>query len=116
MLRSQEPRGGGWSTLTWALLVFGTVLSIGLLSLYSFRVASESVQDLVRANNLSAGMIAAELVKHDFDQSRKLARTAATLPGMVEAVERHNEGAVRSLLQTVVQSYHEIDRAYVTDR
>jgi len=105
-------RGG---TLTWGLLVFGALLPIGLLSLYAYRITSQSVRDLVQANNVSAGTIAAELVGHDLEQNINLARAIAALPGMIEAVESRDEEAVRAHLRAVVESYQLLDRAFVTD-
>jgi signal transduction histidine kinase len=51
----------GWTTLTWGLLIFAALLPIGLLSLYAFRLTSQSVRDLVEANNLSAATMAAKV-------------------------------------------------------
>ena len=110
-----------WSTLTWGLLVFAALLPVGLLSLYAFRITSQSVRDLVEANNLAAATITAELVSREFEQSINLARAFAALPGMVGAVGlRDKEAAraeeeVRARLRTLVQSYPRVDRAFVTD-
>jgi signal transduction histidine kinase len=111
----------GWTTLTWGLLVLAALLPIGLLSLYAFRLTSQSVRDLVQANNLSAATITAELVSRDLEHSINLARAFAALPGMVEAVELHDRDAaradeeIRARLRTLVQSYPHVDRAFVTD-
>jgi signal transduction histidine kinase len=110
-----------WTTLSWGLLVFAGLLPIGLLSLYTLRLTAQSVRDLVQANNLSAATMTAELVSRDLEHSINLAQAFAALPGMVEAVAlRENDAAraeeeVRARLQTVVQSYPRIDRAFVTD-
>jgi len=110
-----------WSTLTWGLLVFAALLPVGLLSLYAFRITSQSVRDLVEANNLSAATITAELVSREFEQSINIARAFAALPGMVGAAGlRDKEAAraeeeVRARLRTLVQSYPRVDRAFVTD-
>jgi signal transduction histidine kinase len=63
----------------------------------------------------------AELVSRDLEHSINLVQAFAALPGMVEAVElRQHDAAraeeeVRTRLQTIVQSYPRIDRAFVTD-
>jgi signal transduction histidine kinase len=111
----------GWTTLTWGLLIFAALLPIGLLSLYAFRLTSQSVRDLVVANNLSAATMAAELVSRDLEHSTNLARAFAALPGMVAAVELRTKDAtgaeeeVRAHLRTLVQAYPRVDRAFVTD-
>src|SRR5919197_2836568 len=84
--------------LTWGLLVFAALLPIVLLSLYSFHVTSQSVRDLVQANNQSATTITAELVSRDLENSVNLAQAFAALPGMIEAVEDHDGAAVRDRL------------------
>jgi signal transduction histidine kinase len=110
-----------WSTLTWGLLVFAALLPIGLLSLYAFRLTSQSVRELVESNNLSAATITAELVSRELEHSINLARAFAALPGMVEAVDLRDTDAawaeeeVRARLRTLVQSYPRVDRAFVTD-
>jgi signal transduction histidine kinase/CheY-like chemotaxis protein len=100
--------------LTWGLLVFAALLPIVLLSLYSFHVTSQSVRDLVQANNQSATRITAELVSRDLENSVNLVKVFAALPGMIEAVEHHNAEAVRDRLQAVVQAYRRVDRAFIT--
>jgi signal transduction histidine kinase len=103
------------SALGWAVLVSAALLPIVLLSLYSIQVASTSVRRMVQANNASAARITAELVRHDLDASLQLAQMFAALPGVIEAVERHDEETVRGQLRAVVQSYPHIDRAFVMD-
>jgi signal transduction histidine kinase len=110
-----------WSTLTWGLLVFAALLPIGLLSLYAFRLTSHSVRELVEANNLSAATITAELMSRDLEHSINLARAFAALPDVIMAVESRDRDApraeeeIRARLQTLVQSYPRVDRAFVTD-
>src|SRR5207249_358134 len=98
----------------WGLLVFAALLPIVLLSLYSFHVTSQSVQDLVQANNQSATRLTAELVSRDLENSVNLAQAFAALPGMLEAVEHHDAEAVRDRLGAVVQAYRRVDRVGVT--
>jgi signal transduction histidine kinase len=110
-----------WTMLPWGLLVFAALLPIGLLSWYAFRLTSQAMRDLVAANNLSATTMTAELVSRDLEHSINLARAFAALPGMLEAVDLREQDVaraeveVRVRLQTMVQSYPRIDRAFVTD-
>jgi signal transduction histidine kinase len=122
-MKVQAERSGGrivmtrkavGTTLTWGLLVFAALLPIALLSLFAFHITSQSVRDLVQANNQSATRITAELVSRDLENSVNLATAFAALPGLVEAVERHDEEAVRAGLRAVVLSYRRVDRALVT--
>jgi signal transduction histidine kinase len=103
------------STLTWSLLVLAGLLPIVLLSLYAYRVTSESVRELVVANNRSAAQMAAELVGREFENSISLGNAAAMIPAMVEAVERHDVEAVRMRLKATVQAFPRLDRAFVVD-
>jgi signal transduction histidine kinase len=110
-----------WTTLTWGLLVCAALLPIGLLGVYALRLTSQSARHLVAAHNLLAAMMTAELVSRELEHSINLARAFAALPGMVEAVELRDQDAaraeeeVRARLQTVVQAYPRVDRAFVTD-
>lgn len=104
-----------WNTLAWSLLVLAALLPIGLLSWYSFRIASESIRRLVQANNEAAAEVTAELVSRDLERSRDLARTIAALPGMIDIVERQDAEGVRVRLQKVVETSRGIDRMFVTD-
>lgn len=88
--------------LIWGLLVCAVLLPIALLGLYSFHITSQSVRDLVQANNQSATRITAELVSRDLENSVNLAKAFAALPGLIEAVEHHDEEAVRDRLRVVV--------------
>jgi signal transduction histidine kinase len=108
-------RDGLRATFTWTLLVLAGLLPIVLLSLYAYRVTSESVHELVVANNRSAAQMAAELVGREFENSISLGNAAATIPAMVEAVEHHDLDAVRMRLRATVQAFPRLERAFVID-
>ena len=110
-----EATGNVRAVLRWCALCLAALLPVGLLGLYAFRVASRSVTDLVEANNRAAAQMAAELVRRDLDNCLSVARSFASLPGVVDAVERQDETAVRARLQAVVRGYPRVDRAYVFD-
>jgi len=101
--------------LTWTVLVLAGLMPIILLSLYAFQVTSESVRDLVMANNRSAAQMTAELVGRAFDDSISLGNASATIPAMVEAVARRDADAVRARLRAAVHAFSCIDRAFVLD-
>jgi PAS domain S-box-containing protein len=104
-----------WRTATWGALVFAALLPIVLLGLYAYRLSADSVRELVHANNHSAATITAELISHDLQQGVGIARTVTAMPGLIDAVRRRDEQAVRALLRAAVTSHPYIDRAYVTD-
>lgn len=110
-----------WSLRPWGLLIFAALLPIGLLSVYAFRLTSQSVHELVAANNLSAATITAELVSREFEHNINLTRAFASLPEMVNAVESRDRDAaqaeeeIRARLRTLVEAYPRVDRAFITD-
>jgi len=104
-----------WTTFTWGLVVFVALLPVGLLGVYAFRITSQSLRDSVQANNLSAATITADSVSQSFEHSLNLARTIAASPDVIAAVQDRDEEGVRARLQTLVESYPRIDRAFVTD-
>ena len=101
--------------LAWGMIIVAALLPITLLSLYAVRITSQSVRNLVQSNNVSAAAITSEMMHRDLEQSISLARAFAALPGIKDAVERHDEEAVRARLRVVVESYPSLDRAFVAD-
>lgn len=101
--------------LFWGLLVLAGILPIGLLSLYSYKLASQSIREQVATNNYSLATLSAELMTSEMDRRIALANTAAGMPTLRESVARRDEEAVRSRLQVVVRHYPSIDRALVAD-
>jgi len=101
--------------LTWTALVLAGVTPIVLLSLYAYQVTSESVRELVVANNRSAAQMAAELVGREFESSIGLGKASATIPAMVEAAQHRDEQVIRERLRAAVQAFSRIDRAFVLD-
>lgn len=93
-----------------------SLLPIVLLSLYSFRTASQSVEELVEAGNNSETNNLSQLITHDFVQSISLAHAVASVEKTVEAVRERDALIVGSRLKAIVLSYPQIDRAFVTDR
>ena len=104
-----------WTILTWGLLVLAGLLPISLLSFYSYRVTSRSLREFATETRESAAEMLAEFVAREMESSVGLARTFARLPGIAQAVERHDEEAVRERLRVAVESYPRVDRAYVLD-
>src|ERR1051325_3069831 len=101
--------------ITWSLLVVVAWLPIALLGLYALRITTRSVHELVEANNDSAAKLTGELLARQTEQSIGFARVAASFPGLITGIEKHDEEAVRRRLQGMVEKYPRLDRALVTD-
>ena len=102
-------------TLVWGILVLIGLLPVGLLGIYSFRVTSRSVRNMAKSGNQMAARMAAEVVSREFENSMSLAASFGELPGLVEAVVRHDEPAARQRLQVAIQAFPRIDRISVLD-
>ncbi len=103
------------STFTWGLLASVAVLVIVLQLLYAYRVTARSVRELVRTDNATAAALAGELMSRELERRLDLVQAAARMPGLIDAVERRDEAAVRIRLEVVVTTYEGVDRAVVAD-
>jgi signal transduction histidine kinase len=101
--------------LRWSLPFLAALLPIMLLSMFSYRVASESVQHLVESQNLSATNNIAQLLQQDFRRMYDISNAIASIEGTVDAVRRKDDLALRTRLNTIILTYPQIDRAFVTD-
>ena len=109
------PLIGGRPTLTWGFLAFFALLPVGLLGVYAYRLTSQSVHQItVRGNGLAARM-ATEVVKRELENSMRLADSFGRLPQIVEAVQKHDEQAVRNRLRIALEPFPNIDRISVID-
>jgi signal transduction histidine kinase len=110
-----RPGEAGWTGLTWGLLILIALIPVAILGLYSLNTATRSIHELVRDNNVAAATASSEVVDEHLRATLNLARTFAALPGMAEAVEQHDEDAVRLRLEPVYESYTDIDRVIIMD-
>ncbi len=101
--------------LGWALPFCAAALPIALLTLYTERVSSESVQSLVARNNLSEAASISELITQDFRRTVSLAHAIASLPGTLDVIRSRDVDATRSRLRGVLVAYPQVDRAFITD-
>lgn len=104
-----------WKKLRWGLPFMAALLPIVLLSVYSFRISSGSVEDLVESGNMSGTSNVAQLVTQEFTQTVELAHAIASVPGTVEAVRNRDGVAMTTRLRAIVLAYPQIDRVFVTD-
>jgi len=103
------------TTLKWALPFLAVFLPIVLLSVYTFRIASDSVRDLVEAENISSAANLSQLFIQDMTKNVVLAEAYASLPGTLSAVENHDEVSMRTRLKAMVVSNQQIHRAFIAD-
>jgi len=115
---SSEPlaKGGKWKQLRWSLPFLAALLPIILLSLFSYQVASQSVQDLVEAENNSAAANVSQLITQDLKRTTDLSYAIASVPGTLDAIRRKDDIAMRTRLKAIVLAYPQIDRVFMTDR
>ena len=103
------------STAGWAAAAAVVLVPILILGLFAYRIASHSIRTLVETGNASVAAAASELMRNELDRRLDLAVTTAGMPGLVAAIERRDEAAVRERLRVVVESYPGVDRALVAD-
>ncbi len=99
--------------LKWITPFLAVFLPIVLLSFYSFRIASDSVQTLVEDQNILASGNLAQMLTQDVRQNVKLAHAIASIPGTISAVETRDEVAMRTRLKALMISNLQVHRAFV---
>lgn len=105
-----------WTKMRWSLPFLAALLPIVLLSVYSLRIASQSMRDFVETSNQSATINISQLLTQEFTRTVGLADAIASVPGTIDAVKRRDDIALRARLKAVVLAYPEIDRVFITDR
>jgi len=73
--------------VSWGLPLMLAMLPIGLLSVYSYQIASESVRDIIRAEDLSATGGIGILLQEDLGKTVALAEAFAATTGTMKALE-----------------------------
>ncbi|PIR52985.1 hypothetical protein COU76_03725 [Candidatus Peregrinibacteria bacterium CG10_big_fil_rev_8_21_14_0_10_49_10] len=102
------------NTLKWFLPFLASFLPIVLISVYSYRIASGSVKELLRTEHVSATGNLSQLIAEDLKEGMNLVGAISSVPGTVDAMRRRDSLAMRSRLKAVTVAYPEVDRAYVT--
>ncbi len=103
------------STLKWALPFLAVFLPIVLLSVYTFRLASDSIRDLVEAENISSAENLSQLLIQDVTKNVVLAEAYASIPGTIAAVHNRDEVSMRTRLKAIAISNPQIHRVFITD-
>ena len=115
MPKTKQKSGSSKFRLRWFLPFVAALMPIILLSFYTYRVASESIQDLVHAENLSATSDVAQLLTQDITNTVGLMYAVASVPGTVGAVEKQDVIALISRMRALVIADPKIEQAFVTD-
>jgi PAS domain S-box-containing protein len=100
-------------TAKWSLPFLAAFLPIVLISVFSYRIASDSVRDLLKTEHESATANLSQLLMEDLREGMNLVTAVASIPGTVEAVQNKDSFTMRSRLKAVTVSYPQVDRAYV---
>ena len=99
-----------------ALLPFFAVfLPIVFLSVYSLKVASDSVRSVVESQNATASGNLSERITEDIKQNVELAHAVASLEGTVKAIEAGDQLTMRTRLKAITVSAPVIHRAFLVD-
>ncbi len=112
--RRRNPPRRQKSPFLWALPFVAAMLPVALLSVVTYRIASQSVEALVDANNLAEASDVSDLVSRDVSSILEVAQGVAALPGTLEAAKTLDD-ALQTRLKAVVYAYPQIERAFVTD-
>lgn len=111
-----KKHGESLMRLVWILPFLAAFMPIVLMTVHSLRLATDSVSQLVEAENLSATRNISHLLTREFTTGINLIRAMASVPGTVTATEEKDPFTLSTRLKAIVVSYPEIDRAFVTDR
>lgn len=102
-------------TLRWSLPFFATLLPIMLLSMYSFRVTSDSIEQSIESENLSAATNLSQILTQDVHRILRLSEAVASLDSTLEGISQRDEVAMTKRLQVMVLSYPQINHAFIID-
>lgn|GEM_PF-836589 len=104
-----------WDTWKWYLSFFAALLPIIILSVYSYRVAAESVRNLVSYTNISAATNLSQLINEEMTSNMSTAQTLSRLPTLIAHVKEKDTKSLQTLLETTVHSYDQISHAFIAD-
>lgn len=101
--------------LTWGLPLMLAMLPIGLLSVYSYRIASESVRSIIRAEDMSqAGGIGA-LLQEDIGKTVSLAEAFGSGQGTLKALAEDDSLALITRLKALTLAFPALSSAAIAD-
>ena len=103
------------STLTLILSFLAVFLPIVLLSVYAYQLASASVSQVIRSENLSATDSVAQYLSQETRQTQSLLQAFSSLPGTIDAISARDRFTTTTRLKALITSYPQIERATVVD-
>lgn len=89
-------------------------LPVALLGGYTLRIATESVQELVEAENISASRSIEQLLTQEIDQSIELSQAMSSGSGTINAIATHDLFRLTERFKYILLAFPKIDRAFVT--
>ncbi len=108
--------GQTWKRLRWSLPFLAAFLPIVLLSLFSYQVASRSVQELVESENLVATSTVSQMLMQEFGRTADIGHAIASFKGSLDAIAQKDDIAMRTRLRAIVLAYPQIDRVFISDK
>ncbi len=100
-------------TLTLAFAL--SMMPISLLSIYSYQIASQSVQEIVQAENVTLTGNLALLLQQEMSKAISLTEAFAGTPGTVKALASGDQLVLTTRLKALTLSFPSIQRAIITD-
>lgn len=94
---------------------FAVFLPIVFLSVYSLKVASDSVRSVVESQNTTAASNLSQQITEDIKQNVALAHAVASLDGTVKAIETGDQLTMRTRLKAITISEPVIHRAFLVN-
>lgn len=101
--------------LTWGLPLMLTMLPIGLLSVYSYQIASESVRNMIRAEDMSQTGGIGILLQQDIGKTVSLAEAFGSAPGTLKALSEDDSLALITRLKGLTLAFQALESAAIAD-
>lgn len=91
------------------------LLPIGLLSVYSYQIASNSVMSIIRAEDIAQTGGMAQQLQQDMGRSIALAEAFAAAPGTKSALEQDDQLLIVTRLKAIALSVAALERTAIAD-
>jgi len=101
--------------LTWGFPLLLAMLPIGLLSVYSYRIASESVRNIIRAEDMSQTGGIGALLQEDIGKTVALAEAFGSAPGTLKALAEDDSLALMTRLKALTLAFPALSSAAIAD-
>ncbi len=101
--------------LTWGLPLMLAMLPIGLLSVYSYRIASDSVRSIIRAEDMSQTGGIGVLLQQDIGKTVSLAEAFGSAQGTLKALAEDDSLALMTRLKALTLAFPALGSAAIAD-